>query len=364
MNLNEKRVEAVLFAVGKEITSERIASLCSLEVKKVEKIMKSLQGSYKNSENDAVAQLALWEFMIGRENFIDIMVISKNGNLLGEQAEALKRHTQIWQDSPEWRKTMAKLLLQTPGYTNKKGMFFVNLTATGEFEEREDAVPDPKAKQNQFNLMLKQGQLNKLKVAAKEEGALAAKDGTTFDDWIENFDLTALPPKLASGRAGSARTKALQAIENGWKRGFEEATAEMSNSEEGVVAESYFGSFHEREKKLMKEEILLEDAATGGSQFKISRGDMTKIEPVAQTKFYGVIDLGQKNIDELVKIYIEKLGEDLMTLLENTKNFSENIGRYLSEDDRTVATAANQTARDQGKEIIKSLAEREKEEEV
>jgi len=317
--------------------------------------------AYKNSENDAVAQLALWEFMIGRENFIDIMVISKNGNLLGEQAEALKRHTQIWQDSPEWRKTMAKLLLQTPGYTNKKGMFFANLTATGEFEEREDAVPDPKVKQNQFNLMLKQGQLNKLKVAAKEEGALAAKDGTTFDDWIQDFNL-ALPPKLKSGKEGKKRKAALKALEASFERGYAEARA--SREKGGVVAESYFGSFHEREKKLMKEEVLLEDAASGGSQFSISRGDMTQIEPLAQTKFYGVIDLGQKNIDELVKIYIEKLGEDLMALLENTKNFSENIGRYFSEDDRAVATTANQTARGQGEEIIKSLEEREKEEEV
>jgi len=53
-----------------------------------------------------------------------------------------------------------------------------------------------------------------------------------------------------------------------------------------------------------------------------------------------------------------------MTLLENTKNFSENIGRYFSADDRSEAAMANKTARDQGKEIVTSLEEREKEEEI
>ena len=39
---NEKRVEAILFAVGKEISTERIASLCSLEPQEVENIIASL----------------------------------------------------------------------------------------------------------------------------------------------------------------------------------------------------------------------------------------------------------------------------------------------------------------------------------
>ncbi|MEK6938940.1 MAG: SMC-Scp complex subunit ScpB [Nanoarchaeota archaeon] len=46
METDEKRVEAVLFAVGKEISSERIAVLCSLEVPQVEKIIIRLQQDY------------------------------------------------------------------------------------------------------------------------------------------------------------------------------------------------------------------------------------------------------------------------------------------------------------------------------
>jgi segregation and condensation protein B len=48
---NQKKVEAVLFAVGKEITSERIANLCSLEIKEVNKVMKALIKSYEQSDN-------------------------------------------------------------------------------------------------------------------------------------------------------------------------------------------------------------------------------------------------------------------------------------------------------------------------
>lgn len=46
MNDNEKRVESVLFAVGREITVERIASLCSLEIKEVEAVLESLAATY------------------------------------------------------------------------------------------------------------------------------------------------------------------------------------------------------------------------------------------------------------------------------------------------------------------------------
>ncbi|MEK6863096.1 MAG: SMC-Scp complex subunit ScpB [Nanoarchaeota archaeon] len=51
MEENEKKVEAVLFAVGKEISSERIASLCSLEISRVEAIMQILSGRYSQMNN-------------------------------------------------------------------------------------------------------------------------------------------------------------------------------------------------------------------------------------------------------------------------------------------------------------------------
>ena len=51
MEANTKKVEAVIFAVGKEITTERIASLCSLEIKEVDKIMTELMKQYSDSDN-------------------------------------------------------------------------------------------------------------------------------------------------------------------------------------------------------------------------------------------------------------------------------------------------------------------------
>jgi segregation and condensation protein B len=51
MEAKLKRVEAILFAVGKEITPERIASLCSLDVKEVKGIMETLISQYQGHDN-------------------------------------------------------------------------------------------------------------------------------------------------------------------------------------------------------------------------------------------------------------------------------------------------------------------------
>lgn len=51
MDSNTQKVEAVLFTVGKEITSERIGSLCSLTLPEVENIMKQLQEEYAQRDH-------------------------------------------------------------------------------------------------------------------------------------------------------------------------------------------------------------------------------------------------------------------------------------------------------------------------
>jgi segregation and condensation protein B len=51
MESKEKRVEAVLFAVGKDISTERISVLCSLDPKEVDGIMKNLIDSYAARDN-------------------------------------------------------------------------------------------------------------------------------------------------------------------------------------------------------------------------------------------------------------------------------------------------------------------------
>jgi segregation and condensation protein B len=51
MDSNTKKVEAVLFAVGREITSERIASLCALTVKDVDIVISALIKEYEQKDN-------------------------------------------------------------------------------------------------------------------------------------------------------------------------------------------------------------------------------------------------------------------------------------------------------------------------
>ncbi len=49
--MNKKKVEAILFTVGKEISTERLASLSALEVKEVEQIMAELASEYAQRDH-------------------------------------------------------------------------------------------------------------------------------------------------------------------------------------------------------------------------------------------------------------------------------------------------------------------------
>jgi hypothetical protein len=311
--------------------------------------------AYKDSENDAVAKLHFWEFLISRENLVDLMDQTGNSELFGSVGEQIKQHIASHQESDEWKHRMKQLLLQTSGYNQAAGMFVKNLSDEGEFFIPPGSEKDTTKRRRSYELLGKSATESDMRNAAEEAGREAAKSGgPAFQDWLKRLTLTNLPKTKA------AREKRFKDLERYWNRGFE------SVSKEEEVVESYFGAFHESEKKHMKEELLLEGSGgkgkTGGRQFSISRKGMTDVQFIADTTFYGELDMSQDNIDQLVKIYVEKLGDDLMTLLENTKNFSENIGRYFSDEDRTEAAAANRTARDQGKEIVASLEERAKEE--
>jgi hypothetical protein len=92
----------------------------------------------KRQEGDTVTNLLISEFEISRDSFVDIMVSTKNGDLLGEMAQPMKAHIANWQNSPEWRLRMAEILKQTPGYDLDRGMFIKNLGPDGERFETED----------------------------------------------------------------------------------------------------------------------------------------------------------------------------------------------------------------------------------
>ncbi len=74
MNDNEKKVEAVLFAVGREITTERIASLCSLPVWDVQEIMNKLQTEYGQRDHSLrlVQKENGWKLTV-RDEFVPLV---------------------------------------------------------------------------------------------------------------------------------------------------------------------------------------------------------------------------------------------------------------------------------------------------
>jgi len=74
MDQEEKKVEAVIFAVGKEITSERISSLCSLDVKKVDEIMRKLATDYAAQDNSLkiVEKESGWKLTV-RDEFVPLV---------------------------------------------------------------------------------------------------------------------------------------------------------------------------------------------------------------------------------------------------------------------------------------------------
>ncbi len=98
----------------------------------------------------------------------------------------------------------------------------------------------------------------------------------------------------------------------------------------------------------VSEELLLE---AGERQWAASLSQLKSIASIANLESYGVLDLSQQNIDELVEIYTKKLGNEIMTLLETTKKLTENIGTYFSSEQRGEAQQANKEAQTNSEEV-------------
>ena len=112
----------------------------------------------------------------------------------------------------------------------------------------------------------------------------------------------------------------------------------------------------------MAEESALMEGGKGGdagSQWGLTGKHITTMTSLLNTDYYGELNLSSKNIEAVAKIYIEKLGKDMISLLQTTKEFAENIGVYFTAEDRTRGAEASRQAQDQGKAIVTSLAQRE-----
>lgn len=308
--------------------------------------------AYKDKEGDAVSKMSVFDFAITRDNFVDMLVQSGKNNaaLLGKMSEPMKQHISNWQDSQEWRLQMAQILSKTPGYTKGRGMFYANLDQYGNFfDEGEKAS---KSGDTGFANVEKKGEILNFRQAARVAGAENQREnGPSFEEWIESFDdqvFIELGYNLTSKTAATVR-KNRKKIKDDFLPYFEDGFKQA----EATISESFFGSFHKREKQLLAE---AKGSSEGGSQWGLSSTNIQKLDRLLGTEYYGVIDLSQKNIDEIAKIYIEKIGQDVMALLESTKDFSENIGKYFSTPDRAEAMQANRDAISQGGQIISKLA--------
>jgi len=295
----------------------------------------------KNSDGDDVTELMLLDFVISRKNFVAIMEAGGNTNLLGDQGPAIDKLAKAWSEpaTPDLLLQMQQTLSQTPGYNQGLGMFKKNLDDQGNFNPDASEPKDPAVKQAQYAKEKARAE----RLAARAQGKADAEAGKEpdFQSWATTI------PQLKD--ADPATIRAAQRTYN----------AGYSEGEPQQIAESYFGEFHEREKIMMEQERQLMEAkgATGGSQWSISAATTERITNIADVVYYGELNMSNENIKACADIYIKKMGDDVMTLLETTKDFTENIGKYFSADRRSTAMRANQKAQDEGTEVVNLLAQ-------
>lgn len=316
----------------------------------------------KNSEGDDVSQLAIFDFVISRENFMTIMESSKkNSSLLGDEEtkNRLKIQIQNFSDSSKWKAGMQEILENVPGYTG--GMFSKNVDAAGQFEPDQESDLADKKKYQYHKVKVKA-----YKMDAENSAEQAAKAGQqpSFEKWAKAHDLKDLMPPVQNpedevevAKAQKAQQRNLASLQKAYNAAYTDAAEEARQ-----VAESHFGAFHVREKRMMQEErALMEGGRDGGSQWEITQTLMDKLRKVAKSQYYGELNMSDENIKACAAIYIEKMKGDMMKLLETTKNFTENVGMYFSADRRSTAMNANERAQEQGKEVVNLLQQSKQE---
>ena len=158
-------------------------------------------------------------------------------------------------------------------------------------------------------------------------------------------------------KAQKAQQRNLANLQKAYNAAYTDAAEEARQ-----VAESHFGAFHVREKRMMQEErALMEGGGDGGSQWEITQTLMDKLRKVAKSQYYGGQNMSDENIKACAAIYIEKMKGDMMQLLETTKSFTENVGMYFSADRRSTAMNANERAQEEGKEVVNLLQQSKQE---
>jgi len=246
--------------------------------------------AYKETTGDTVEKLYIFDFEISRANFVDMLVQTNNGHIFGAVSpDTVRDAIAAWDGSKEGLFPLAQVMVQLPAYT--RAGFLHDFVESGELpaaEEPEQLTPEEE----------------------EEELEQQRKD---FEKSVD-----------------ARRIKQMQT--------------------------QYNESFHIREKRMTAAEELLTEGKKGKadakSQWSITRAQLDGASSTINLQAYGVLDLSQKNIDELAEIYSGILGDALRRLLETTQEMAENIGRYYSESKRNRAMAANSKGQTKSKEII------------
>ena len=248
-----------------------------------------------------VERLQIFDFMITRDNVVDLMIGTGNAGVMGKRAAELKAAIEIFKSRGprEGQAALAKVLVANlipdpkrkgkkmkdpkdpgvPGYT-VKGMFYKNYDKlTGDVVNISDPEhicidpdePDPE----------------KAKIPDTPEGRERCKE-------IERNI------KLQTGSYAALSRKAAK---------YDQPTIPDEERPESMTE-----SFHAREKRLMEwetQQMLLEAQAGPGdkSQWSITRTQMDANKELAATDYHGEVNLSQENIDQLVEIYSDILGE-------------------------------------------------------
>ena len=267
--------------------------------------------AYKAKEGENVGELQFWEFEVTRSNFVDFIEgVGQGEKLLNgvDRLELKQLAANFSQDSSRHNQfNLAALVVQTAGYT-KAGLLHNWLESGGLAPDEEEEVMSPEEKADKEK---------------KEKQKSDAEDR----------------------KVDRARGKSI-----------EYSQKEVDDEEAGPLeVRPISESFHKREKRLLQEGLLLEgDSAT---EWKATFGQLEALSSVINLTSYGIIDLSQSKIDEIAKIYVEKLKGSVTALLEKTKSLAENIGSYFREERRSKANEAAEVAKTDAAEIRDVMAE-------
>ena len=339
--------------------------------------------AYKDSDGDDVSKLMIYDFVIDQKNFVEVMIQSGNGDKFGDAIQDFAKLASNYENTDEWRGKMKQLLVSgaVPGYT-KAGMFNSDkiVGASGVMlspDEADAASADKAAKlaATKSADYLKRF-MGKYESIARRLAAQAANTGVSEEEAWRQYTAEygeemvsdsrpPVDPRLYKDEedlknANDKADKTAKRLQNKIRKAFKDVY------ESSIVSESWFGSFHEREKIFLQEQrILAEGGKKGdGSQWTITGDRMVKMTNLINLRPHGELNMSEENIRKCAEIYIGIIDDKMISLLTATKEFATNVGEYFSLTDRKTANKKADDAVARGSEIVKSLEGRDKEEDV